>query len=101
MKISSTNPLGLEHLRGAPGVTAFELVDGTATATLDRADRTPELVALLAGRQIPITSVVPFVPSLEDLYFAVRRDSGSTGDEIAPPEESSGRPIRDHLPAAA
>lgn len=101
VRISSTNEPGLDHLRDAPGVTAFERVDGTASATLDRIERTPELVALLASHRVPITSVVPFTPSLEDLYFAVRRDSGSTGDEVEPPEESSGRPVRDHLPAAA
>jgi len=101
VRIASSDEAGLHALGNAPGVTSYEQTDGVAVATLDRADRTPELVGLLSQRGVPISSVVPFTPSLEDLYFAVRRDSGSTGDEIDPPEDSSGRPVRDSLPTAA
>ncbi len=99
--ISSPQELGLDLLARAPGVTAYDRAGDTATITLDRSSRTPELVAALAQRRVPVSSVVPFSPSLEDLYFAVRRESGSTGDEVAPPDRPSGRPARDHLPVAA
>lgn len=101
VRISSTSESGLDYVATAPGVLSYERDGDVATATLDHADRTPELVGMLSQHGVPITSVVPFTPSLEDLYFAVRRDSGSTGDEIEPPEDSSGRPVRHDLPMAA
>ena len=100
VRISSVQARSLDRLANAPGVVDYERTDATAKLILDRADRTPELVSLLAVAGVPIESVVPFTPSLEDLYFAVRRDQGASIGEIAPPEESSGRPVREHLKAA-
>ncbi len=101
VQITSTDEAGLDVLRSAPGIVDFERTAGTASLTLDTVERIPELVSLLTKQRVPVTGVIPFTPTLEDLYFAVRRDTGSTGDEVAPPEASSGRPSRDHLPMAA
>ncbi len=53
--------------------------------TLDRLDRVPDLVAALAAGGARLTRVAPREPTLEELYFAVRRqraDQGLSG----PPE---------------
>ncbi len=94
VRISSTHGRSMDILAAAPGVVEYERTDGTAKIGLDRPDRTPELVAQLASAGVPIESVVPFTPSLEDLYFAVRRG------EVAEPPEPSGRPVRHDLRAA-
>ena len=101
VQITSTDESGLDQLREGPGIIGFERVGEVASVRLDAVERIPELVALLTERRVPVTGVIPFTPTLEDLYFAVRRNTGSSGDEIAPPDVPSGRPSRDHLPMAA
>ena len=64
---------------------------GGATVQLDDLSRVPELVFALAAAGVRVTRVEPHLPSLEDLYFAVRTkkpiaDDGGrqltpTGDE--------------------
>ena len=100
VQISSRRPEDLDQLAAAPGVVGYERSGDTARLQLDRVDRTPAIVSALVGLHVPIDSVVPFAPSLEDLYFAVRRDAGSVVGDIAPPETSTGRPARE-LPRAA
>ena len=46
----------------------------SATITFAAEDRTAEVVGQLARADAAITSVVPYEPSLEDLYLAIRRD---------------------------
>lgn len=100
VRITSTIPEGLDALANHEQVLAYER-DGDA-AVIDVADRsdTPAIVAFLADRRVPLASVVPVVPSLEELYFAIRREHGSVEGELAPPGGASGRPARHDLHVA-
>ena len=94
VKITSTIPDGLAALSKHPEVTRLEKEDNFVIADLHSEDAIPAIVADLAQRKVPISSVVPVRPSLEELYFAIRREHGSTDGELAPPGGGSGRPIR-------
>ncbi len=94
VRISAVDGVGLDRLARSPGVTAYDRSDTTATLEIDDLGRVPTLVSELVGAGAAITAVNPFTPTLEDLYFAVRRDRGSTADEIPPPPSSTGRPVR-------
>ncbi len=93
--ISATNGADLDLLGQEAGVEALERANDSARLEVDTLDRVPELLASLTNRGVRVTSVVPFNPTLEDLYFAVRREQGSSGDEIPPPGGSTGRPSRE------
>ena len=64
---------GLERLRELAGVLSFDRNGGPATVGLDDLSRVPDLVAALAAAGVRVTRVVPHEPSLEELYFTVRR----------------------------
>jgi ABC-2 type transport system ATP-binding protein len=76
VRIGAEDPAGLDVLATAEGVTGYDRVDGLATVRLDRVERIPDLVAILTAAGVRVTRVVPHEPSLEDLYFAVRQQSG-------------------------
>ena len=94
VKITSTIPDGLAALSKHPEVLRLETADDYVIADLHTEDAIPSIVADLAQRKVPISSVIPVRPSLEELYFAIRRKHGSTVGELAPPGGGSGRPIR-------
>ena len=94
VKITSPIPEGLDALAQHPDVLAVEHVDGAVVLDLESAESVPGIVADLAQRKVPISSVVPVSTSLEELYFAIRREHGSTEGELAPPGGGSGRPAR-------
>ena len=94
VSISATIPQALDFLETQPGVCAFTRSGDTAVLDIRDFDIVPTLVAKLAERKVSITSVVPIEPSLEDLYFAIRREHGSVAGEMVPPGGSSGRPTR-------
>ena len=72
--IEADDAAALAGLAGHPGVIAFErLGAGAVRAEVGTEDDIGELVAHLARQQARIRRVEPFRPSLEDLYFAVRR----------------------------
>jgi ABC-2 type transport system ATP-binding protein len=63
----------LEGLRDLPGVVGFERNGGPATVAVDSLSRVPDLVDALTSAGARITRVAPHEPSLEELYFEVRR----------------------------
>ncbi len=68
----------LGMLDGLPGV--LDVSGGSAgpvTVSVDDLGRIPDLVAALAAAQIRVTRVAAVRHTLEDLYFAVRRTSGT------------------------
>ncbi len=67
----------LDVLATVPGVTNYERSSTTARLELDTIDRVPDLLFSLAQNGTRITKVDPFQPTLEDLYFAVRRGNGA------------------------
>ena len=67
----------LAALVGEPGVQDVRRrEDGPATVVVDELARIPDLVLALARAGARVTRVDAERHSLEDLYFAVRRDSG-------------------------
>lgn len=94
VRISSPIPEGLKRLQKHHSVIGFEADDDGALLDVDDMSSVPGIVAELAKHNVPISSVVPVVPSLEDLYFAIRRENGSVEGELEPPGGSSGRPVR-------
>ncbi len=104
ISVQETTHLGL--LADAPGVVDSRIsvdsgVGATAELALESIDRVPALVARLVEAGAAVTAVRPFDPTLEDLYFAVRRSSGSSEDEIVPPVTATGRPTRARAPEMA
>lgn len=65
---------GLEVLRDLEGVISVESNGGPVHVALDDLKRVPDLVASLVERGVRVSRVVPHEPSLEELYFTVRRE---------------------------
>jgi ABC-2 type transport system ATP-binding protein len=65
----------LRRLDGAPGVQRVDLHADGADVVLDDLSVVPDLIAGLTTLGVRLTRVEPHVPTLEDLYFAVRRDA--------------------------
>jgi len=61
-------------LWGMDGVLALDRRDGVSELQVDDVARVPELIAALVAAGVRLTRVDPFHPSLEDLYFAIRRE---------------------------
>jgi ABC-2 type transport system ATP-binding protein len=101
VRISSSIPESLDILARDDSVVKYKREGDTAQIEVADSTSIPGLVATLAAHNVPVQSVIPFNPSLEDLYFAIRRDQGSVEGEMAPPGGSTGRPARIDLPAAA
>lgn len=76
VRIGAEEPAGLDVLQDAEGVVLYERHDGVATLQIDRPERVPDLVLVLARAGVRVTRVEPHEPTLEDLYFAVRQGSG-------------------------
>lgn len=86
VRISANNPTSLDALASAPGVSGYERSNDTANIQIDSLQRVPAMIAGLVANDVEITSVSPFKPSLEDLYFAVRRErSAPVNRQSAPP----------------
>ncbi len=92
--ISAQRGAILDRLQKEPFVAKYTRTGDTATIELDSLERIPLLVAELAEAGAGITAVAPFIPTLEDLYFAVRRESGDGITDVPPPPADSGRPVR-------
>jgi ABC-2 type transport system ATP-binding protein len=73
--IDAEDRSGLDLIAGAVGVTEYGRSDGPARVQLDDLTRVPELVRALTEAGVRITRVAPHEPTLEDLYFAVRREA--------------------------
>lgn len=102
VRIESTIPQSLDALKDHEAVRSFKREGNAATVGVDDFTAIPGLVSYLAERNVPIQSVMAIEPSLEDLYFAIRREHGSVEGELAPPGGSSGRKTRtDSGPTAA
>lgn len=78
-------PDQLDRVANWTGVVDYDRRAGDpAEVRLDGPGRIPELVAGLVRDGVRLTRVQPHAPTLEDLYFAVRRHSGGAG--LAPVE---------------
>ncbi len=72
--LDAEDPSGLDRAAHMPGVTSYQR-DGVALVGLDSPDLVADLVAALVRDGVRVTRVEPRRPSLEELYFAVRRAS--------------------------
>jgi ABC-type multidrug transport system ATPase subunit len=61
----------LDEAKGFEGVLEYER-NGHATIQVDALARIPDLIAYMSARGARLTRVEPHIPTLEDLYFAVR-----------------------------
>jgi ABC-2 type transport system ATP-binding protein len=89
VRLSAEDPTMLDQLRDWDGVVQYDrdpaaLGNGQgsiADVQLDSLARVPDLVERLAGQGVRLTRVEPHHPTLEELYFAVRRERRATGIE--------------------
>jgi ABC-2 type transport system ATP-binding protein len=71
VRLDAEQPEMLDRLAGAEGVVGYER-NGVVQVQLDDLARVPDLITELATAGVRLTRVEPRVPTLEDLYFAVR-----------------------------
>lgn len=68
----------LDRVAQWPGVCAYRREPAGARLELDDLSRLPDIVAALAADGARLTRVEPHVPTLEDLYFTIRRQAGGS-----------------------
>lgn len=77
----------LDRLRSWPGVMGYRRGPAGARVEVDDLERVPDLVGALVADGVRLTRVEPHRPTLEDIYFAARRQlSGaarSSGREVS------------------
>ncbi len=84
----------LDRIAMWDGVCAYRRDPGGARIELDRLSRLPDLITALVADGARITKVEPHVPTLEDLYFTIRRQAGSRSagpSDLEPIPAQSGR----------
>jgi ABC-2 type transport system ATP-binding protein len=79
VRFAAEDPDQLDLLRTLEGVVTVERTEDMTEAQLDDVARVPELVAALAAAGVRLTRVEPHNPSLEDLYFAIRKERRGDG----------------------
>ncbi len=76
----------LDRVRAWPGVRGYRRDPSGARVEVDDLNRVPELVGALVADGVRLTRVEPHRPTLEDLYFAARRqlsdDARRDGREV-------------------
>lgn len=94
VRISAVDGATLDSLEQMLGVNSYDRSGDSASVEVSSFELVPDLVSQLVAGGAQLTSVTPFVPSLEDVYFAVRRQNGTTESELPPPPSSTDRPTR-------
>ncbi|MFQ5558430.1 MAG: hypothetical protein ACE5GB_13120, partial [Acidimicrobiales bacterium] len=85
---------GIEALRRVTGVRSVDVPDGGLRVLLDDLDVIPDAVAALVSAGARVKRVVPHEPTLEELYFAVRRTSVGPRPGAKPTEVPSEVAVR-------
>jgi ABC-2 type transport system ATP-binding protein len=75
--LRAERPSDLDRIKTWEGVLGYERNGGPARVSLDSLDRVPDLVAGLVTEGVRLTHVTPHEPTLEELYFEVRRRAGA------------------------
>lgn len=81
LRIDAVDRSTLDVLRTYDGVVHYDRNGAAADVSLDSFDRVPDLVERLTKEGVRLTRVEPHHPTLEELYFAVRRERRSLGVE--------------------
>ncbi len=97
VRIGVTLGRHLADIGALPGVLDVVADETSALLTVKSQDVVPDLVSRMVASGAMLTSVTPVVPNLEDIYFAIRRAKGSTGDELPPPPGPTARPARSRV----
>jgi ABC-type multidrug transport system ATPase subunit len=87
----------LDRVAAWPGVAAYRRDPAGARLELDDLGRLPDMIASLCADGARLTAVEPHVPTLEDLYFTIRRQAGGstvTEDDAAAGGRRPLEPIR-------
>ena len=95
--MDAEQPDMLDRLATAEGVIAYHRSEkgaggaGIAELQIDSIDRVPDLIASLAAGGVRLTRVEPRIPTLEDLYFAVRegRSAFAEGNTLGGPDATA------------
>lgn len=74
LRLGTEDPRHLDLVAREPGVLRVERMAGGLEVHIDDFARVPDIVHALVAQGARITRVEPHVPTLEDLYFAVRRE---------------------------
>ena len=82
--VDAENREALDAVGAAEGVLGYERNGSGAVVTVDDLRRVPDLVAGLVAAGARLRRVTPHEPTLEELYFAVRRQSSTAATEEEP-----------------
>jgi ABC-2 type transport system ATP-binding protein len=91
VRLAAEDATGLDRLATTEGVIAYERDGDSAEVQVADLAVVPDLVAALAAEGVRLTRVEPRVPTLEDLYFAVRdgRPAFAEGNVLGAPDPGS------------
>jgi ABC-type multidrug transport system ATPase subunit len=101
VRITANNPEMMDALATADGVISYDRSGDTAAVAVDSMDRVPQLISELVAHNTSITAVKPFNPTLEDLYFAVRKERSAPVNGPSGPPASGPVPRSQELLGAA
>lgn len=89
----------LDRMALWPEILSYDRVEATAHVEISDDTSPADIILRLAGDGIRLDSIMPFRPSLEDLYFAVRaeRRAPETGSDETPPVGESPKSGRGEL----
>ncbi len=99
--VSTESGDDLDVLATNQGVLTYQRSATTARLELDTMDRVPDLIAALTRQGSRVTGVNPFQPTLEDLYFAVRRGNGAAEHERIEQAEQASKTVPTSQKASA
>ncbi|MEM9655628.1 MAG: ABC transporter ATP-binding protein, partial [Actinomycetota bacterium] len=74
LTLIAENGADLDRLQDHPAITAYDRSADGATVRLQDERAVSDIIAGLTADGVRLRAVVPYQPSLEDLYFAVRRE---------------------------
>jgi ABC-2 type transport system ATP-binding protein len=81
--LDAEEPGAVDVVAGWDGVLGYNRDHKGAEVQLDDVSRVPDLVSRLSAAGVRLTRVEPHQPTLEELYFAVRRERRNQGVEDA------------------
>jgi ABC-2 type transport system ATP-binding protein len=82
--LDAEDPAVLDRAQGLPFVRRYDR-NGIATVELDDATAVPDLVAALVAAGARLRRVEPQTPTLEQLYFTIRRDTARAAEASGAP----------------
>jgi ABC-2 type transport system ATP-binding protein len=82
--LDAEDPRLLDRVAAFPGVGGYRRDPSGTSIDLDDLSRLPDIVASLCADGVRLTRVEPHRPTLEDLYFAIRRAATGSSTDAAP-----------------